>query len=92
MKRQNVYLEQSLNIMNLKNQQILQYLRQYKFSKTETVNDVDEETITKQNIISFYKDNTNSLRNHNVDNKDDKLNHEIWQQGKLKTEKWAIRI
>ena len=39
-----------------------------KVSEIEKFNDTDKETVTKEHVTSFSKDNTNSLQDDNIDN------------------------
>ena len=43
----------------------------YKFSPTKIVKEFNNETITKEPVILFSRDNTNSLRDENVENLND---------------------
>ena len=55
-----------------------------KLSETETINDVNEDIITKYHVTSLSEDSTNSMQNDALDNKDGINNAETMEIGEIK--------
>ena len=58
----------------------------------ETVKEVDEETITKKNIMPLTKDNTNSIQYDNVEDRDEINNSQIVEAVLTKNNKKLVNL